>query len=186
MQIETFMEPASDKHTMKRAEYTLKFMASHLRGKAENCLDIGDSNEVGNFITKELELKNYNTTGDLDYNYHPNVDMKYDVVICLEMMEHLMSPKYFLMELKKYLHEDSQIFFSYPSRPKILWTHQHFHEYDKKRFTYLLNQCGYEIIDWQRKYFPQPILSRLRGVRPLLRQFVNFDNLVYGKMKTAV
>lgn len=180
MQIETFMKPATDKYTMKRANYTLRFIAKHLRGKSETCLDIGEPNMVGNYLCNELELKKDNTNFDLDIEC--KFSGKYDVVICLEVMEHLMSPKYFLINLKKVLHKDSQIFFSYPSRPHFLWTAQHFHEYAKKRFTYLLNHCGYEVIDWQRKYFPSSFLARFRGVRPFIRQFVNYDNLVYAKL----
>ncbi|MFQ5772657.1 MAG: hypothetical protein ACE5HX_19130, partial [bacterium] len=119
--IETFMNPATDKYTMKRAKYTLRFVAKHLRGKSETVLDIGDPNMVGNYIANECNLNLQNTSGDLDCNFKaPSV--KYDAVFCFEILEHLLAPKYFLIELRKYLHKKSQIFITYPRRPKFLWT----------------------------------------------------------------
>lgn len=182
MEIQTFMTPADDKYTMKRAEYTALFMKDFVPPDAKFCLDIGESNMVGKYVAGYFGLEVCNTFGDLDYHYAAQEKI-YHVVTCLEVIEHLMSPKYFLMELKKYIDENTQIFFSYPSRPHFLWTHQHFHEYDRKRFEYLLDSCGYKVVSWKRKYFPEPLKSRLRGIRPFIRQFVNFDNLVYAKLK---
>lgn len=180
-EMQTFMEPATDKYSMRRAVYTKNFILRYFSATGNKCLDVGNQNMVGDYIASELGLNIFNTSGDLDYNYSAPA-IKYDIVICLETMEHLMSPKFFLMELKKYLHKDSQIFFTYPSRPKFLWTERHFHEYDRKRFAYLLEACGYHIISWDRKFFPSSLKGRFAGIRPFLRQFVNHDNLVYAKL----
>lgn len=186
-EIQTWMKPADDKYTMVRAKYTAEFMSRFLRKDAQLCLDIGGmKNMVGDYITDYFRFETKNTEGNLDWDYSAPKNI-YDVVICLEMMEHLTSPGYFLWKLKEYINQDTQIFFTYPSRPCFLWTHQHFHEYKPKRFRYLLKYCGYyhdeDNVVWERKYFPEPLKSRLRGVRPFLRQFVNFDNLVYTKLR---
>ena len=178
--INTIMEPDEDKHTMRRAEYTLRFIASHISGKAEHLLDISDKNKVGDYIAKELELEIYNTSGDFDYDWSAP-SRGFDTVICLEVLEHLLSPKFFLIELKKYIKPDAQIFITYPSRPKFLWADHHFHEYDLRRFRYLVEQSGYEIIDIKRKKFTRS--NYFKGIRTPLRLVFDWDILAYLKVK---
>lgn len=176
--MQTLMKPQDDILTMKRAEYTAKFIAKYLNGNAKSVLDIGENNPVGNYLADLFELNLQNTIGDLDYNFSAT-KIKYDVVFCLEVLEHLLSPKFFLIELKKYIHPQSQIFITYPSRPKFLWTDQHFHEYDIKRFTYLIKLSGYKIIDIKKKRFPRN--NYLKGIRTPFRIFFDRDLLIYLK-----
>ncbi len=178
--MQTFMKPDGDKYTMRRAEYTKMFMLRYLYGKAETVLDVGENNPVGNYLASSLELELENTVGDLDYNFSPS-STKHDVVFCFEVLEHLMSPKYFLLELKKYMHRRTQLFISYPCRPKLLWTDQHFHEYDRKRFQYLLDSTGFRILATENQHFPRPLWAYLNGIRPMLRIFINTDRLIYAK-----
>lgn len=177
------MNPDGGKLTMKRAERIKKFVSRHLLGKAEIALDCGMSNPVGDHIAETLDLELINTVGDLDFNYTA-LKRKYDVVFCFEILEHLMAPKYFLKTLSPIITEKTQIFISYPSRPKFLWTEFHFHEYDKKRFEYLMKECGYRIIAWERVRAPFSFKSCVLGIRPFLRQAGKYKNLIYAKKES--
>jgi hypothetical protein len=182
-ELKTFMEPKFDKFTQKRAKYTQNFVKKYLSEKSKTVLDIGENNPVGNSFADLFGLELENTSGDLDYNFTAPVK-NYDVVFCFEVLEHLMSPKYFLLELKKYISPETQIFISFPSRPKFLWTYQHFHEYDKKRFNYLMNACGYQICAIKKERIPQPLWRFFCGIRPFFRIFFNRNILVYAKQIT--
>lgn len=176
------MKPEYGKLGMKRMEYTKKFIEKHIQS-SKYVLDIGENNSIGNKIASYFGLTLYNTGNDLDYGYIAPL-IKYDVVFCFEVLEHLLSPKFFLLELKKYITKKTQIFITYPSRIKCMWTSQHFHEYDKARMKYLLEVTGYRIIDWQKRKIPRKFFSKhTLGIRAIIRLFHNPDNLIYMKLK---
>ena len=178
------MKPGNGKLAMKRMEYTKQFIKKFLKLNTNIVLDIGENNPVGNKLANYFGLKLYNTSGDLDYSYEAEGHV-YDVVFCFEVLEHLLSPKFFLMELKKYIDKETQIFISYPSRCKPMWTPLHFHEYDKARMKYLLEMTGYKIINWEKHKIPRSFFSfhTFKGIRPFIRYFYNPDNLIYMKIK---
>lgn len=176
--INTFMKPHED---AKRVRYTIDFLRRYIH-YGRTVLDIGEKNPIGKYTAAWYDLKLDNTSGDLDYNFTAP-KKGYDIVFCFEMIEHLMSPKFFLLELKKYITVDTQIFITYPSRPKFLWTDLHFHEYDRKRFEYLIDSCGYKILDWQVRRASKPFSEYITGIRPLLRLIFGKSNLVYIKPK---
>lgn len=181
--INTIMTPDDNELTMKRAKYTKDFIRKHIKElKLYKCLDIGYKSPVGDYITKFLQFDKYNTNGNLDYKWKAEKE-KYDIVLCTETLEHLVNPGTFLTELKKYITKDTYIFITYPSRPKFMWTDQHFHEYDKKRYEYLIKTTGYKIIDHEIKQMPRSFLSCLKGIRPFIRLFWNPDNLYLVKIK---
>jgi len=163
---------------------TYEWLKPRMRGAyAINAvLDIGEANPMGRYLAERFGVNVHNTEGDLDYEIntlHPN--QLYDVVWCFEVIEHLLNPRMFFDNLHGVTTDLAQVFVSYPSRPKLLWNNRnHFHEYDKLRFDYLLHVTGWEIVDHGRirlmgnmrdwwKYF--------RGFRPLLRIFFDFTEI---------
>lgn len=182
--IDTYTDLGLNKYSKQRADYTIEFILQHVEKiQDKRILDIGDPNAIGKYISEILCVPFYNTDGDLDYYYiAPETD--FNVVLCLEVIEHLMSPKYFLIELRKYITKDATIIFSYPRRPKWNWSRYHFNEYDEPRFRYLLDQCGYAVIDWQIRKYPESFRSKyLLGVRPFIRSFFERNNLVAARLK---
>lgn len=159
----------------KRFKQTLDFIGD-IQGTV---LDIGERNHLTEYIEKRLALDIYNTFSDLDYSIEFNLKgadyylglsfFEFDYVFCFQVIEHLLNPRLFFDNLRETVNKDTRIFLSYPSRPKIFWNNQeHFHEYDKLRFNYLLDKTGFEIIRKKNIYvrrFPN-------GIRPLLRNFI--------------
>ena len=96
---------------------------------------------------------------------------RFDAIFIFEVLEHLINPLLFLESLKNYITKDTLVFISYPEHfIKQFWSNNHFNEYDKKRFEYLINEAGYKIIKHKsilwlwckfRNYFT--------GIRPILR-----------------
>lgn len=151
----------------ERIESILKFMDV----MREPILDIGCQNSLGIEIEKRLNVKLENTTGDLNYSNWGVVTSghKFKTVICSEVIEHLLNPAYFLTRLKIFCATDCNIYIFYPLRPRWFWTEGHFHEYDRKRFLYLLNYTGYEVVKYKWKFRKQEDWKfYLGGIRPLL------------------
>lgn len=130
-------------------------------------LDIGEPNYLAIQMGREKRVTVINTTSDLDYEIKP--EGVYDYVTCFEVIEHLLNPRTFFDNLHGVTKKLSRVFLSYPSRPKWFWNDaEHFHEYDRMRFEYLLDKTGWEIVR------EKPIYVRRwpTGIRPLLRNFM--------------
>lgn len=170
--INTKNKPGQDNHRFKK---TLVFVKDKIKSK--KVLDIGESNPLGYFLKKALKLDLTNTTTDLDYS----IDAVgfYDTIFCFEIIEHLLNPRCFFDNLYKCTTKNVQVFLSYPARPKIFWNKEiHFHEYDKRRFEYLLKVTNWEIVEHGKIFM---LLKRwwmyLTGIRPFLRLFINFTQI---------
>ena len=134
-------------------------------------LDIGEPNKLSEELAHYCWLRIINTEGDLDYYVMPERKVPGGIkyVTCFEVIEHLMNPRGFFDCLHKITEDDVQVYLSYPSRPKWMWNdEEHFHEYDKLRFNYLLDKTGWKVVKKQPIYVPRfP-----NGIRPLLRNFI--------------
>ena len=133
-------------------------------------LDIGERNHLSDYIEERLNVSIVNTFSDLDYCIEYNADDEmFDYVFCFEVIEHLLNPRNFFDKLYCLVHKDSRIFLSYPSRPKLFWNNdEHFHEYDRLRFNYLLQKTGFKIVRQKNIY----VRRTPNGIRPLLRNFI--------------
>lgn len=164
-------------YNKSRFRQTLDFIGD-IQG---DVLDIGERNHLTDYLEERLALDVYNTFTDLDYRIDYRLkewdyyvekqrwEYGFDYVFCFEVIEHLLNPRLFFDNLRKHVHKDTRIFLSYPSRPKILWNDQeHFHEYDKLRFNYLLKKTGFKIVRQKNIY----VRRKPTGIRPLLRNFI--------------
>jgi len=133
-------------------------------------LDIGERNDLSNYIEQYLDITIINTKSDLNYLIKYNYPIrKFNVVFCFEVIEHLLNPLLFFDNLYETTFQDVHIFLSYPSRPKWLWNNdEHFHEYDRLRFNYLLKKTGFKIIREKSIY----VKRKPVGIRPLIRNFI--------------
>lgn len=164
-----------------RAKKTAKFISATIGKRPLPILDIGERNLVGKYLKETLDIILENTNSDLDYtieNYFILGKYQYNRVFCFEVIEHLLNPRYFMDNLHKVTTEDCQVFLSYPSRPKFLWNPiDHFHEYDKKRFNFLLEATGWKIIRKGKIRLLHRWWFYLTGFRPILRLYYDYTNI---------
>lgn len=156
----------------KRMQRTIKFIEDG--GEIEgSVLDIGGENPVGSYIADYFYLEKKNTDIDLDFpNYYFwRMNRKFDNIFMFEVIEHLMNPLALLVKLKKDVcSPETRVFLTYPIRPRFLWAKTHFHEYDKKRFRFMINQAGYRIVRYEQHIHWRPDWwFYFTGLRPFLR-----------------
>jgi len=153
-----------DRQTKVRAKKTLNFI-DEAKG---DILDVGGANELGRWVAKELDLNYYATNCDLDYDF--DVNKKYDTMFCFEVLEHLFNPLFCLNNMVKYLKDDGIIYISIPKRlPHFLCGKNHFHEFDKQRFEYLLENAGLRIVKQSKFNSRYDWGFYFTGIRPILR-----------------
>lgn len=151
----------------KRFYFTSEFLLKHIRDIEEPVLDIGPENRFSINLNMFLQKVIHNTEGNLDLDKWTAPLEKYKTIFCFEVIEHLMSPRFFLERLKEYMTEDSILFLTYPRRIELMWTDIHFHEYSKTRFRHLLKESGFVIEDYEQHWWLNHKFKI--GIRPILR-----------------
>lgn len=145
-------------YNARRYNFTLSFIRE-LHG---DILDCGERNPINDLIEKKFIVKIKNTVGDLDV---ATIDGKYDYVLAFEIIEHLMNPLWLLLQIKNALKPGGTLYLSTPiNKPKFLWRHDHFHEFDEYRLRALVERAGFEIVRNERRRF-----YSITGVRPIIR-----------------
>jgi hypothetical protein len=167
-----------NKQEKERFDKTLKFIKRNV-GDNVSILDLGTKNPLSNHLISE----GYNVTNtngenlDDEYLRYTNVDV--ELITAFEIFEHMLAPYNFLKNVKKgkliasvplklwfadaYWHEDDD------------WSN-HYHEFEKKQFDFLLKQTGWTIK--ASESWPSSNLKRI-GIRPILRYFVHRYYIVY-------
>jgi len=85
-----------------------------------------------------------NTSVDLDIG---SLEGEYDIITCLEVIEHWFNPLYCLLEMKKVLSSDGTIYLSTPrSKPHILWSPHHIREMTCRSLNALLQRAGLTVV----------------------------------------
>jgi len=166
---------ACEDYKIEHNLYRLKWTKKLIDEIKEPVLDIGTPNVFGQALAKYINIDMDNTRGDLNFDgWVPDLlgkpVNKYRTVFCFEVIEHLLSPAMFLKRLRDFITDDVVVYITYPIRPHFMWTHIHFHEYDRRRFLYMLDYCGFKVEKyewrWQRDYFTWRFI--FSGIRPLL------------------
>jgi len=107
----------------------------------------------------------------------------FDVILCLEILEHLQNPLHFMRNVKAMLKEGGYIYLSLPARPRFLWTEHHFFEMDKKHLEkWIFKPLGLEIIKHKRIRINRPWYFCISGFRPFFRIFFNYTYIYKIKM----
>lgn len=157
--------PQYDSQNQRRYKYVKRFLDKFQpKGKL---LDIGGANVLGMKLARDFNLEYETTNEDLDYTVDANG--KYDTIFIFEVLEHLMNPLLCLNNVKKYCKENTQIFISVPRQQHLFWNQYHFHEFDKKRFEYLIEKAGLKIIGSSSFIARFDWLFYITGIRPILR-----------------
>ena len=158
--------PLYDNQTVRRYKNTKVFLSQFtING---NVLDIGGANWIGNKLAEDFGLEYHTTNCDLDYGF--DATDKYDNIFCFEVLEHLFNPLFCLENIKKHLKPDGKIFISIPKRhPHLLWGKNHFHEFDRDRFRYMLEQAKLKVIKQKTCLQRYDWIFYFTGIRPILR-----------------
>lgn len=104
----------------------------------------------------------------------PFSDRSFDIVVCLETLEHLTDPYHALTEMRRVLRPEGRLICSVPNP---LWGHLMIYPglFRFKNFKQFLEQCGFRILrvkPWQ--YAPRELIlpGWLRGVRLLRSRYI--------------
>jgi hypothetical protein len=180
--IKTEKNSPMDKARQKRFEKTLSFVRKHLKTD-EVILDLGETNELSEFLRKEGYKNLINTTGeDLDVDFE--IVTKFNTITAFEIFEHMFAPFNLLNSSRGRL---------IASVPLKLWfaaeywnendKHDcHYHEFSIRQFNHLLERTDWKIKDHQiwKSY------NKSWGIRPLLRRIYPRFYIVYAEKQTLL
>ena len=164
--------------TRIRWNKSLDFIGDHFPFKS--ALDIGDRSGLTEMMESKYQVKFDNTKGDLDCI---TLKGKYDLVTSFEVLEHLFNPLFHLSQIKGALSENGKLILSTPlSKPRFLWSKEHFHEMSTESIEALFHVAGFKIV--RKKYFKvHPLIFYIKGMRPLLRLF--FDKIQIYELENS-
>lgn len=157
----------------------------YLRRKAPRgvMLDIGRRSPLTYRIEAALKIKCVNTHGDLDLIFDCDEKRQFASILYSHTIEHQFNPLNTLMELKRYMSSGQPLFILLPSRTKMLWCRNHFHEIDHYRMQLLLQRAGMQITSYERHKVWRQWWYYLTGVRPFLRLFLEFNAYYEVRLK---
>lgn len=168
MKMETaYSVPAVNPAYERRLRQTIELINKQGKLDHASVLVIGEETFFEPMLEEHYKKKFDYTDFDLNYESPAFIKNDYDVILCFQVIEHILNPLLMLEEIKKYMHEDSKLYITYPTHGTYwFWSSGHFNEYDKSRFDYLLKIAGLKTID----YFKRFMWSKsILGFRPLLR-----------------
>jgi hypothetical protein len=139
--------------------------------KGDRCIDIGERNPKMELIKQRLGIEVRQYLSD-DFNFAkwewtcPHIN----VIFCLDVLEHLANPLWFMGNLKSVLQRGGRIYLTMPCNPRWLWMDGHFFEMDRKHFEkWIVEPLGMKIKRCVPIWFVMDWRSIFIGVRPLLR-----------------
>ncbi len=118
------------------------------------------------------------TVLECDFNWELLVKpgySSYDYIISAHVIEHLVNPLTYLVNIYKLLSPAGELHIFYPQRPKFLMIGHHYHEIDDYRFRLLVKEAGFKIKSYIKTAHRKPFLDHLKGLRPFLRYFLDKD-----------
>ena len=156
--------------TIIRWKKSLEFIGDNFSFKS--ALDIGDRSGLTEMMESKYQIKFDNTKEDLD---SVTLSGDYDLVTSFEVLEHLFNPLFHLSQIKEVLSDSGKLILSTPlSKPRFLWSKEHFHEMSITSIEALFHEAELKIV--RKEFFRvHPIFFYVKGIRPLLRLF--FDKI---------
>jgi len=148
----------------------IPFMGKDPIFKTGQIADIGPENPKIRLIGEKLGfVATPIVVDDFNFDKLPH-GKKFDVIFCLEVLEHLQNPLFFMKELKDLLNDDGTIYLSMPSNPKFMWAEFHFYEMKRKHFEkWIVIPLGLKIVKHKRFNYVTDWRSVFIGIRPLIK-----------------
>jgi SAM-dependent methyltransferase len=170
--ITTFLKGCSDKRILEIGcgDGSLLLL---LQSQSQNNVLYGvDISESGIQKCKEKNINAYLV--DVSTEPLPFPDNFFDIVICLETLEHLMNPYFAMMEIRRVLKEKGRLICSVPNP---LTGHPYLYPglFEFKFFCRFLQQCGFRIVQiepWEWAPRETILPSSLRRFRFLRSRYV--------------
>ena len=153
---------------MNRAEQTIDLLKYRMYGDIADC---GENNPLKEMFEGELGINIDSLDWDFNKAYY-GLEKKYDVILCLEVLEHVMNPLLFLKQLKRLLKEGGTIYLSTPYQlPQILKAIHHYHEIPTDRLEWLFEEAKLNYNRIGNVTIAGNWYNHLYGIRPILRYF---------------
>ncbi len=153
-----------ERHNKVRWGKTTAFLAP--MESATRGLDIGDRTPFTSELESFFGCPFDSTAVDLDVDI---LTGRYDVVTCLEVIEHLFNPLHCLLQIKKVLTSEGRLYLSTPRyKPHFIWDPEHFHEMSSRSVGGLIDRAGFTILR-QKVIANLPWWFYFTGFRPLVR-----------------
>ncbi len=162
--------PGSGEHSNKRGNHIIEILLKYSKNRnLKKILEIGAASDyiirgLGKEIyfeeatlidpsLKEIENNKIKTFKE----YYPSLTIKnekYDLIYCINVLEHIDNPKDFLIKVKNNLNENGIIIFIFPDVKYRLsigdvgcLLHEHINYFTNKSAASFFENCGFEIID---------------------------------------
>ena len=143
------------------------------------CLDIGERNPKMEMIKRRMGIDvnqaiadDFNFSELVDNNYfaifHPQI--RYDIIFCLDVIEHLSNPLWLMREIKINISNTGSIYIMYPTNPRWLWVDGHYNEIPPAHFKrWIVEPLGLRITRQKSFIFVGDWRAVFIGIRPLIR-----------------
>ena len=157
-------------------EKLVKFIGQANIKEGATYADIGLKNAKMEYIKSRLNIEVDQVAGK-DFNYLFQ-EKPYDVIFCLETLEHIANQLTLIQSLKAMMKKDGVIILSSPARPLFLWTRYHYHEVSPDRLErWLLEPTGLKIVRRKKIRIPHSFGFYFKGFRAFMRLFYNFTQV---------
>ena len=156
-------------NVLNRIKDTIKYLEdNNLQGKIADC---GENNPMKEAIENHFNIKIDSIEWNFNWFCH-NVTEDYDVILCFEVLEHVMNPLLFLNQLRDLLNSNGVIYLSTPyQQPQILKAIHHYHEIPTDRLMWLFKSAKLTVKDSDRITIAGNWYNHILGIRPVLRYF---------------
>jgi len=147
--------------------HIIPFMRQGGIKKGDLCVDIGEHNPRIEYIKDVMGIK-IKTIDKEDFNWDELGVSNLDIILALELFEHVQNPLFFMNELKKAVSQDGSIYVLLPCNPKWLWHERHFFEMDRKHFEkWILKPLNLKMVRYKKIWHVPTWWVYLVGFRPL-------------------
>ena len=149
--------------------HIIPFMRQGGIEKGDLCVDIGEYNPRIEYIKDVMGIR-VKTIDKEDFNWDELGVSNLDIILALELFEHVQNPLFFMNELKKAVSQEGSIYVLLPCNPRWLWHERHFFEIDRKHFEkWVVNPLGMKIVRYKKIWHVASWWTYLIGFRPLWR-----------------
>lgn len=152
------------KRDIKRVNRTLrKFIGYAAPGMIiEPWLDVGAGESyMRGRLEEKLKINFHISEIDLDFEKYEYADGFFKTITSFEVLEHLFNPLNHLIELRRILAGDGNLFLTTPNDYSLIYKvehltnrkyHPHFHQFSERDLKNIMKRAGFKIVSL-RKYF---------------------------------